>query len=260
MILIKQKKTLLLRFALMLMALSSSIHVKADGITVFFPDITLLRDSITEMTVKYNNDVDDIVGFQFEFFLPEGIHLVDASLTDEFQNACKSLNLSFRDRRNDDVSIVMAFQFAVKSFPTGELDFLKLQFKADADVEYGTYPVTTSRLLFASFSRDSVNAKNQTFNITYSDGLDADSIDLVKWNEVGAPNGKLDRGFIREGNNILFPGMMQPDLVQVYNKEGVKVPVSFEICGNGLILSLGNLPKGVFIIDVNGRKTKIVKQ
>ena len=257
---IKQNKTWLLRLALLLMIFSSSIHAMADGITVHFPDITLYRDSITEMTVRYNNDVDDIRGFQFEFLLPDGIHLVDASLTDELQRACSNLMLSYKDRRNDNVTIVMGFQLAAKNFPTGELDFLKLQFKADADVEYGTYPITTSKLLFASFSKNNVDADNQTFNITYSDGLNPDSVDLVKWNEFCSPKGKLDRGFIREGNSILFPGMMQPDLIHVYNKEGVEVPASIGKGGDGLILSLGNLPKGVFIIDVNGRKAKIAKQ
>ena len=54
--------------------------------------------------------------------------------------------------------------------------------------------------------------------------------------------------------------MMQPDLVRVYTKEGVKVPASIEKSGDGLVLSIGDLPKGVFIVDVNGRRTKIVKQ
>ena len=256
----KQKKTWLLRGALLLMTFSSSIHALADGITVHFPDITLLRDSITEMTVTYNNDVDDIRGFQIEFFLPDGIHLVDASLTDELLRACSGLSLSFRDRRYDNVSIIMVFQFAAKNFPTGELDFLKLQFKADADVEYGTYPVTTSKLLFASYTRDNVDAENQTFNITYSDGQNPDSIDFIKWNAFSSPDGKEDKGFFREGNSIFIPDMMQPDLVRVYTKEGVKVPASIEKSGDGLILSIGDLPKGVFIVDVNGRRTKIVKQ
>ena len=199
------KKLLLL--ATLLMAMQTTY---AASLSVHFPDITLHQGGTGEMVVSYDNDYEDLGGFQIEFVLPNGISLVDAQPSNALRQACPHLEVYFNKREFDGTTVILSTNFYMESFPVGRNDFLVLAFKADNDVPQKTYEVTTTHIELPDWGGDANLLDNQTFHITVDDPIIIDGISYeVNENDGTAevthlPNNQIYKGRINLPSAISY--------------------------------------------------------
>lgn len=63
--------------------------------------------------------------------------------------------------------------------------------------------------------------------------------------------------FSKEGERIVFHGVKDPKQVAVFTATGMGVPVRVIDTGDGVALMLSSIPRGVFVLSVNGKNYKI---
>ena len=63
--------------------------------------------------------------------------------------------------------------------------------------------------------------------------------------------------FSKEGERIVFHGVKDPKLVSVFTSTGMSVPARVTTAGDGVALILSSIPRGVFVLSVNGKNYKI---
>lgn len=58
---------------------------------------------------------------------------------------------------------------------------------------------------------------------------------------------------------VTFYDVSSADRISVYNAGGVQIPVSLTADGSNAVLSLTQLPSGVYLITINGRTLKFIR-
>jgi len=74
---------------------------------------------------------------------------------------------------------------------------------------------------------------------------------------ITAPKNEAD--YTHEGDRLVFHGISSTDKVAVYNSDGIRVPVHLSAASDGVTLSISSIPKGVYVLSVNGKTSKFVK-
>lgn len=119
------------------------------------------------------------------------------------------------------------------------------------DVELFTQPrieFLGDRVLITSTVLSMDYAKADVLRFTYK-GSTATAIDKVKQQaDVTQLDGKL-----------VFHGIKAADKVAVYTANGVRLPIRLSVSGTDAVLPLNAIPKGVFLLSVNGRNSKFTK-
>jgi len=88
-------------------------------------------------------------------------------------------------------------------------------------------------------------------------------IDIVRFTykgegtDISAP--RQDANYSQDGDRLVFHGINTADRVAVYNTNGIRIPVRLSAASDGLALPLSALPKGAYILIVNGRTSKFVR-
>lgn len=72
-------------------------------------------------------------------------------------------------------------------------------------------------------------------------------------------NPQSEASFTRDGDRLIFHGISSTDKVAVYNSEGIRVPVQLSAASDGVTLSISSIPKGVYVLSVNGKTSKFVR-
>ena len=80
-----------------------------------------------------------------------------------------------------------------------------------------------------------------------------------KGSGTGITAPKNDADYTREGDRLVFHGISSSDKVAVYNSDGIRVPVHLSAASDGVTLSISSIPKGVYVLSVNGKTSKFVK-
>ena len=70
---------------------------------------------------------------------------------------------------------------------------------------------------------------------------------------------KNDADYTREGDRLVFHGISSADKVAVYTANGIRVPVRLSVTSDGVTLSISSIPKGVYVLSVNGKTSKFVR-
>ena len=60
-------------------------------------------------------------------------------------------------------------------------------------------------------------------------------------------------------DRVTFYGVSAADRISVYNSGGVQIPVRLTANGTEAVLSLAQLPKGVYLVSINGRTFKFIR-
>ena len=109
------------------------------------------------------------------------------------------------------------------------------------------------------FAGDKVLVTSTIINLEY------DKIDVIRFTYSGtkedgivAPN--ADTGVEQKDGQIVFHDVKSADKVAVYKANGIRVPVQFSFVGSDAVLSLSQLPVGVYLFSVNGRTSKFTKK
>ena len=72
-------------------------------------------------------------------------------------------------------------------------------------------------------------------------------------------NPQSEASFTRDGDRLIFHGIGSTDKVAVYNSDGLRVPVQLSAASDGVTLSISSIPKGVYVLSVNGKTSKFVR-
>ena len=70
---------------------------------------------------------------------------------------------------------------------------------------------------------------------------------------------RQDADYGQDGDRLVFHGINATDQVAVYTTNGIRIPVRLSTTSDGLALPLSALPKGAYILSVNGKTSKFVR-
>lgn len=97
----------------------------------------------------------------------------------------------------------------------------------------------------ATFSYDA----QQVLRFTYS-GASSDKVTSPKANDL----------YRQDDEKLIFGARVKTSDIQLFTEDGKRLPISLQSSDNHAILSLSSLPTGVYILCVNGQKSKVVKK
>lgn len=119
------------------------------------------------------------------------------------------------------------------------------------DVELATKPKVT-------FENNKVLITSTILNIEYP------KKDVLRFtfksSSTGMQSVRNNVGYSNENGELVFHGVNNTDKIGVYTVKGIRVPAKIKRSGSQATLSLSALSSGVYIINVNGRTSKIVKR
>ncbi|MBR6262426.1 MAG: hypothetical protein IKR05_04330 [Prevotella sp.] len=125
-------------------------------VKVSFPDIDMAPGWQREMSVRWDNHVENVRGFQIEMELPEGIRLVGAQAGDVFAATYPDFYILFSPNYHDK-AMVIGMDRSMKAFQRGEYELVRLTFMADDNLSLGTRTVDVSHVEFAIDNGQKIN-------------------------------------------------------------------------------------------------------
>ena len=119
------------------------------------------------------------------------------------------------------------------------------------DIELYTKPQVkfqNDKVLIVSTVLNMEYPKEDVLSFTYKGGTQ--SVDNTHdYANVSQNNGKLT-----------FRGLKSSDKVAIFTAKGIRVPANLRYEGSTAWLSLSSIPKGVYVLCVNGRTSKFTRQ
>lgn len=92
----------------------------------------------------------------------------------------------------------------------------------------------------------------------------ADNVLRFTYSGISMPtdvqSAKSEPNFRQDGENLYFHGNVSADKIALYTSDGKAVPVRVKSVGTALCLPLSALPQGIYVLNVNGKTTKIVRK
>ena len=87
--------------------------------------------------------------------------------------------------------------------------------------------------------------------------------DVVRFTYKGVGTGintmKAETCYRVDEDQVTFYGISSTDRINVYNTGGVQIPVRLTADGKDAVLSLAQLPSGVYLVNINGRTLKFIR-
>lgn len=120
------------------------------------------------------------------------------------------------------------------------------------DVELLTQPLVkfeNGKVLITSMVLNMEYPKKDILRFTYK-GTNQSGIDAVK----------AEADYSQKDGQLIFHGIKEADKIAVYNTSGMRLPVNISISGTDACLSLNSIPKGVFLLSVNGKTSKFTRK
>ena len=119
-----------------------------------------------------------------------------------------------------------------------------------ANVELYTEPKVT-------FSADKMFIKSSVLDIEYK------ATDVIRFTYKGKGTSintlESEADYSRDEEQIVFHGLTSSNEVAVYKTNGIRVPIRLVHSGSDVILSLKQIPQGVYLLKVNGKTSKFTK-
>ena len=107
------------------------------------------------------------------------------------------------------------------------------------------------------FQDDKVRITSTVLDMEY------DKSDILRFSYKGSGTGvntpKAEADYLQEGDRLVFHGVTNADRVAVYTASGILVPVRFSQHGDAVALSLNSIPKGTYVLSVNGKTSKFTR-
>ena len=120
------------------------------------------------------------------------------------------------------------------------------------DVELLTQPLVKfekGKLLITSAVLNMEYPKKDILRFTYK-GTKPSGIDAVK----------EEADYSLQDGQLVFHGIKEADKIAIYNASGMRLPVKISFSGTDAYLSLNSIPKGVFLLSVNGKTSKFTRK
>jgi len=81
-----------------------------------------------------------------------------------------------------------------------------------------------------------------------------------KGNGTGIALPQNEKNFTRENGQLVFNGVKTTDNIALYTVDGIRVPVQFTHHNGKVCLPLNVIPKGIYVLSVNGKTCKFTKK
>ena len=90
-----------------------------------------------------------------------------------------------------------------------------------------------------------------------------DKSDVVRFTFKGVGTGisavKSETRYRVDEDRVTFYGVSSTDRISIHNASGMQIPIRLTIDGNDAVLSLAQLPQGVYLVTINGRTLKFIR-
>ena len=90
-----------------------------------------------------------------------------------------------------------------------------------------------------------------------------DKADVVRFTFKGIVTGisavKSETRYRVDEDRVTFYGVSTTDRISIHNASGMRLPISLTTDGADTVLPLSQLPKGVYLVTVNGRTLKFIR-
>lgn len=118
------------------------------------------------------------------------------------------------------------------------------------DVELYTMP----RIVM---SAETMLVKSAVLDVEY----DKKDVVLFTFKNVGTGISAVhsETAFRIDEDCVTFHGVPEEGAVKVFQLNGIQVPIRFKRVGMDTVLSLSQLPQGVYLVSINGKTFKIVR-
>ncbi len=121
----------------------------------------------------------------------------------------------------------------------------------NASIQLFTKPLIT-------FKGDQVHVSSPVSEFDYS------AYDIIRFTYIGEGTSIEDsegkEQYQLQDEKVVFGSNIKPSDIKLYSEDGKQVPVVIINSDRQSILSLTNLPHGVYILSVKGKNTKILKR
>ena len=81
-----------------------------------------------------------------------------------------------------------------------------------------------------------------------------------KGHGTGIDTPKDNAGYLQQDGRIVFHHVKASDNITIYRPDGIRIPVRLTFDGSDAVLPLSSLPKGAYILSVNGRTSKFIRK
>ena len=81
-----------------------------------------------------------------------------------------------------------------------------------------------------------------------------------KGHGTGIDTPKDNAGYLQQDGRIVFHHVKASDNITIYRPDGIRIPVRLTFDGSNAVLPLSSLPKGAYILSVNGRTSKFIRK
>ena len=119
------------------------------------------------------------------------------------------------------------------------------------DVELFTQPRV-------QFLNDSVFITSTVLDLKY------EAKDILRFSYKGNGTGialpQSETNYQQENGQLVFNGVKLSDRVALYTTNGIRVPVRLSSANGHVSLPLSSVPKGVYVLNVNGKTTKFTRK
>ena len=122
-----------------------------------------------------------------------------------------------------------------------------------------TTEITLNRHPIVKFTDDKIEIHSTLFNMQF----DATNVLGFSFSNVNTSIDKILFINIYIENNkesIIFHNIGNPDNYEVYDINGIKIKTNVIYSNNSLLIPLSSLPSGMYIINIDGKTHKIMKQ
>ena len=108
------------------------------------------------------------------------------------------------------------------------------------------------------FLNDSVFITSTVLDLKY------DAKDILRFSYKGNGTGislpQSETNYQQENGQLVFNGVKLTDHVALYTTNGIRVPVRLSSVNGHVSLPLSSVPKGVYVLNVNGKTSKFTKK
>lgn len=151
------------KFLMLLTMLSAVIGTYADNTLTATGSIAKASGSMGTLSVSLSNDVD-IKGVQFNLTLPEGISVVDPSVTSRATGFSATYTAS-------NGLLTLSTTSETTAIAAGEGDIVTFTIKANSELTAGTARGTLSGIVLSTSGTSSLTPANISYNIEITDGV-----------------------------------------------------------------------------------------
>lgn len=117
------------------------------------------------------------------------------------------------------------------------------------------------------FTRPQVTFEGNLLKVTSSvQSLEFQATDVLRFTYSGinvptdVQSAQSEPNFRQDGESLYFYGNVTADKIALYTSDGKAVPVRLKFVGTAFYLPLSALPQGVYVLNVNGKTSKIVRK